>query len=430
MQDGEGHLLWRNWSGIAHSYPEARLAPASTEELAHMLRDAPAPIRPVGAGHSFTSLVPTDGALVTLERMSGLVSHDAAMHEGVVQGGTRLGALGPALAAVGQEMQNLPDINRQTLAGAIGTGTHGTGQGIRAMHGEVLSFTIVQPGGQIVECSAVNNGGLYEAARVGLGAFGIITEARLRNKALTRVRKRTQLVALEEAYEGWSELVASHRNAEMYVIPFTGLAATITVDETDEPVRPRGPDQDTEFLMALKSMRDWLGWSASARRAAAQALLANTPAEEAVDEGWKLLSNDRPIRFNEMEYHLPAEAQIGVLRQVMETIEARRSDVFFPIEVRRIAPDDAWLSPFYQRESGSIAVHAYYKDEYDFLFELIEPIFRAADGRPHWGKLHSLRAADLAALYPRWREAMDVRREADPQGRMLNDHLRALMLDA
>jgi FAD/FMN-containing dehydrogenase len=150
--------------------------------------------------------------------------------------------------------------------------------------------------------------------------------------------------------------------------------------------------------------------------------------EEMVDEGWKLLSNDRPVRFNEMEYHLPREAQIPALREVVAAIETHRNDVFFPIEVRTIEPDDAWLSPFYQRPSGSVAVHAYYKDDYQFMFDLIEPIFRRHDGRPHWGKLNSLKAADFAGLYPRWKDAMEIRADLDPQGRFLNPYLRSIFL--
>jgi FAD/FMN-containing dehydrogenase len=149
-------------------------------------------------------------------------------------------------------------------------------------------------------------------------------------------------------------------------------------------------------------------------------------AEEAVDEGWKLLSNERPVRFNEMEYHVPLEVQMDALREVLAAIERHRSDVFFPIEARVIAADEAWLSPFHGRVSGSIAVHAYYKDDHAFLFELVEPILRRFDGRPHWGKLHSLKAADFAALYPRWKDAQAVRESLDPAGRMLNAHLRAV----
>jgi len=161
----------------------------------------------------------------------------------------------------------------------------------------------------------------------------------------------------------------------------------------------------------------------------ADSKIGTMPPEEMVDEGWKLLSNERPIRFKEMEYHLPLDAQLPALREVIATIEKLRPDVFFPIEARVIAPDDAWLSPFYQRECGSIAVHAYYKDDHSFLFELIEPIFRRHGGRPHWGKLNSLGAKDFAMLYPRWKDAMAVRQSLDPEGRMLNPYMRKVMLD-
>jgi FAD/FMN-containing dehydrogenase len=149
-----------------------------------------------------------------------------------------------------------------------------------------------------------------------------------------------------------------------------------------------------------------------------------------VDDGSKLLSNERPVRFNEMEYHLPAETQMQAAREVLQAVETKRPDVFFPFELRSIAQDDAWLSPFYQRESGSIAVHAYYLNDYRFLFDIVEPILRRHGGRPHWGKLNSLRAVDFAALYPRWKDALELRRTLDADGKLLNDYLRRTVFDA
>jgi FAD/FMN-containing dehydrogenase len=198
---------------------------------------------------------------------------------------------------------------------------------------------------------------------------------------------------------------------------------------TDAAVIPRGPDQDTESLMSLKRLRDLFGWMPSLRRRLAQSALSGVPEEQAIDESWKLLSNERPVRFNEMEFHLPREAQMAAMREVLAAIEANHHEVFFPLELRSIAKDDAWLSPFYDRDSGSIAVHAYYKDDYKRLFAQVEPILRRHGGRPHWGKLHSLKARDLAALYPRWRDAMNVRQSLDPQGRFLNSYLRELFID-
>lgn len=428
--DAQGRLIWRNWSGIEHSYPAQRVAPASEDELAAILRSAPGPIRPVGAGHSFTGLVPTAGTLLSLDRLSGVVAHDAATHQATVWAGTRLGDLGPALVAVGQEMFSLPDINKQSLGGALGTGTHGTGAGYPAIHGKVLGFRLATPRGDILDCSADRNPDVFAAARVGLGAFGVLTQVTLQNRPLTRVHKRVYVQELEQTAAEWPQLSRRHDKVEFFAFPFTQLAVVIATDPTDAPLKPRGPDQDTEVLMQLKRLRDLLGPVPALRKRVTHALMAGVAPEESVDDSWKLLSNERPVRFNEMEFHLPRENQMAALREVIEAIEARHPDVFFPIEIRSIAPDDAWLSPFYGRASGSLAVHAYYKDDYHRLFAEVEPILRRHGGRPHWGKLHSLKARDFAALYPRWRDAMDVRRALDPQGRLLNAHLSEVLNDA
>ncbi|MEJ0047696.1 MAG: D-arabinono-1,4-lactone oxidase [Rhodospirillales bacterium] len=415
--DANGHLLWRNWSGSQSAYPAARAAPASEDELANLLKSAATPVRAVGAGHSFTALVPTEGTLVSLDQLSGIVSHDDGKLQSTIRAGTRLGALGPALADIGQEMLTLPDINKQALGGALATGTHGTGQTLQAIHGAVQSFRLVTAKGDIVEASRDANTEIFQAARVGLGAFGILTAVTLQNRVLTRIRKRVYALPTHDALDAWPTLKAQHRNAELYILPFTGMTAVIIGDATTDKVVPRGPDSDVDTLLDLKALRDWLAVLPPLRRYIARKAIETTPPTDAVDDGWKLLSNERPVRFNEMEYHLPAEAQPQASLEILQAVEANRPDVFFPFELRSIAPDDAYLSPFYNRASGSIAVHAYYRNDYSFLFEIVEPILRRHGGRPHWGKLNSLVARDFAALYPRWKDAVQVRQTLDPDGK-------------
>lgn len=424
ITDKDKHLLWRNWSGVAYGYPAVRSAPADEAGVAEALKTGMAPIRAVGAGHSFTALVPTSGTLMSLEKLSGLVRWDG--DQAVVRAGTRLGALGPALAERGRAMANLPDINKQSLGGCLGTATHGTGQALKAIHGDVTALRLATVSGEILACDAAQNPDVFAAARVALGALGVITEARLSTTENRRLHRRVWIEPFEETLARAEERWSKHRNFEFYAVPFTDLAANISHDETDAPARARGPDQDTAFLEALKQLRNLVRFSTPLRKAAAKAILGSAKPEEAVDEGWKLLSTERPVRFNEMEYHLPVNAHLAALKEVVATIEARRPDVFFPIEVRRIAADDAWLSPFQGGPRGSIAVHCHYKDQYDFLFTLIEPILRRHGGRPHWGKLHSLKAAELSALYPDWNDFLEVRRRLDPEGRLLNPYLKAL----
>ena len=422
--NGDGKLLWRNWSGVQTAYPAARLAPKDEAELALMLKTAAAPIRPVGAGHSFTALAPTTGALVSLDALSGIVGWDG--DEAIVLAGTRLGALGAALAAKGRAMANLPDINKQSLAGALATATHGTGSRLQALHGDVTGLRLVTPDGRVIDCDATREADIFQAARVSLGALGVISQVRLKTIPNRRVRRKVWIEPFPDALAQAEARWARHRNFEFYAVPFTGLAVGISHDETDDPAEARGPDQDTAFLDALKGLRNLLGFSTPLRKAAARTLLAGAKPETAVDEGWKLLSTERPVRFNEMEFHLPADVQLKALEEVMAAIEKERPDVFFPIEVRRIAADEAWLSPFQGGARGSVAVHTHYKDDFAFLYELIEPIFRRHGGRPHWGKLHTLRDRQLAGLYPRWDDFLKVRAELDPQGRMLNPYLKGL----
>jgi len=279
-------------------------------------------------------------------------------------------------------MANLPDINKQSLGGALGTATHGTGTTLRAIHGDVTAMTLVTATGQVIDCDAAKRPELFDAARVSLGALGIITKARLTTTANRRLRRRVWVEPFEAALERAEARWKTHRNFEFYAVPFTGLAANISHDETDEPATARAPSQDDAFLDVLRTLRNLLGFSTGMRKAAARALLGGSEPETAVDEGWKLLSTERPVRFNEMEYHLPAETQLTALKEVVETIEKHRPDVFFPIEVRRIAPDDAWLSPFQGEPRGSVAVHAHYRDDYAFFHALIEPIFRRHGGSP------------------------------------------------
>lgn len=420
----QNRLLWRNWSGIAHAYPAARLAPRTEGDVAEALKTAAAPIRAVGAGHSFTALVPTDGTLMTLDNLAGIARWEGT--EAVVRAGTRLGALGPALAERGRAMANLPDINKQSLAGCLATATHGTGKTLKALHGDVTALRLATVSGDVLDCDATQNPDVFQAAKVSLGALGVITEVRLATTANRRLHRHVWVEPFEETLARAEERWAKHRNFEFYAVPFTDLAANISHDETDAPATVRGPSTDDAFLEVLKQLRNLTRFSTPLRKAAAKALLASAEPENAVDEGWKLLSTERPVRFNEMEFHLPVATHLTALKEVVAAIEAERPDVFFPIEVRRIAADEAWLSPFQGGPRGSIAVHCHYKDEYDFLFALIQPILRRHGGRPHWGKLHSLKGPDLAALYPDWGRFLEVRRRLDPGGRLLNPYLKQL----
>ena len=419
-------LPWRNWSGGQSCEPARRAAPADEAELADLLKTAPAPIRAVGAGHSFSGLVPTQGTLLTLDRLSGVITHDTARHEATIRAGTRLARMAEELAARDLALANMPDINKQSLAGAIATATHGTGAKIGSLSSFVTGLTLVTASGETIACDARTRPEIFNAARVSLGALGILTEVRLEARPLYKLKRRTWVAPVEEMLESLPELAAKNRNFEFYYIPYSGMALGISNNETDEPETPTPVNEDDDGLRQLKMLEDWLGWSPSLRRWTIRKILSGMEPEERVDYSHKTLSTERGVRFNEMEYHLPREAGAEALREIIDTIEKNGIKVFFPIEFRTTAPDDIWLSPFYGRESCSIAVHQFHEWDYKPYFAAIEPIYRRHEGRPHWGKLNTLKAGDFAALYPKWKEFLEVRSELDPEGRFLNPYLKSV----
>lgn len=425
--DGKRRLPWSNWSGYRHCLPAARVAPASEDELAELLRTATGPVRPVGAGHSFSPLVPTEGTIVSLRSFQGLIAHDAATLTATFGAGTKLGLIGEPLHAAGQALPNMPDIDEQSLAGAMSTATHGTGSKLGALHSYVTALRLVTPRGEVIDCSRDSRPEIFEAARVSLGSLGVITRVTLQNVATHRLKRRIWLEPLQQMMERFDELAAQHHSFEFYYFPYCDWAAAIAIDPTEEPVRPRKEEEDEALVMQLKQLRDYAGWWPGLRRWLLNKATEDFVPEDAVDTWYKILPSSRAVRFNEMEYHLPVEALMPTLRQVRETLESRHSEIFFPVEIRTVRGDDAWLSPFGGHEvSGSIAVHHYHQEDPLPYFAGIEPLYQPLAGRPHWGKMHTLGSGILAQRYPRWKDFLDVRAALDPEGRMLNPYLRKL----
>jgi FAD-linked oxidoreductase len=430
--DGRRRLPWQNWSGYQHCLPAERLTPKNEDELATLLREAPGPLRPVGAGHSFMPLVPTDGSIISLRHFEGLIEHDSESLTATVGAGTKLGALSELLEGIGQAMPNMPDIDEQTIAGATATATHGSGETLGALHSRIVGLRIVTPRGDVLDCNREHNADMFDAARVSLGSLGVITRVTLQNVASHKLKRRVWFEPLDGLIERFDEIAAAHSSFEMYYLPYSDMAMAITIDPTDDPVVPRGAETDNDSAMHMKKLRDVLSWWPGARRMLLNHAVAALPHEEAVDVWNRIYPSNRAVRFNEMEYHLPREQLMPTLRKVRQTLESRHHEEFFPIEVRTVKGDDAWLSPFNGHAvSGSIAVHRYYREDPLPYFADIEPLYQPLNGRPHWGKMNTLGARDFARLYPRWSDFLALRAQHDPDGRMLNPYLRRIFgLDA
>jgi FAD-linked oxidoreductase len=418
---------WSNWSGGQTCQPAGRYDISSEDQLTSLLRNTLGPIRPVGSGHSFSALVPTDGHLVVIDQLSGILNSDAQAKQVTLGAGSRLGDLGAQLEAIGQGMINLPDIDRQTVAGAIATGTHGTGVTLQALSSFITSLRLITPNGKVMDIDSSDED-LLHAARVNVGALGIVTQVTMQNRESYKLKKREWAAPTEEILANFDELAASHRHFEIFPLVYSDYSLVLSIDETDEPI---GQSEVEEEPSDDASIAESLGLSdnptPAERLRLSNATASRIQPTEAVDVSHKILSNVRNSRFNEMEYSVPAEVGAECLREILKTIYDEAIDVQFVLEYRYVGADDDWLSMSYgDHPHATISIHRTASADYRSYFNRIEPIFWKYGGRPHWGKVHNLTHVELTELYPRFKDFMELRRELDPQGRMLNPHLRAL----
>ncbi len=389
---------WSNWSGLVRAAP-SRIEHATDEaKVQNIVREAAGrgeSVRVVGEAHSHSALVAHDGVLLDVDALAGVVGVDATQRVATIRAGTRLHALGRPLRDAGVALLNQGDIDRQSLAGALATGTHGTGPTLRNLSAGIEGLRIVLADGSVVECDAEHEPDLFGAARVSLGAFGVVTEVRLRVREAYRLKERMWAEDVDTVLDQIDELVHATRHFEFFWQPHKPRVACKALAETDEPA---------EYPLAAEGAR--LAWS---------------------DE---VLANQRDDKHTEMEYSVPAEHGVACFRALREKIEADFPDLAWPVEFRTLAADDLWLSTAYERPTVTLSVHQGAGLPYEDVFDACEAIFVEFEGRPHWGKAHGLRGEALAAVHPRWADWWRVRDAFDPEGRFLNDHLRALRGDA
>lgn len=421
-------ITWRNWSGQQACQPREYFTPASEDELAHIVAQSHGCMRVTGAGHSFSAVVPTGDVLISLDELSGLASVDAALQQATLGAGTRIHDLGGPLFDRGLGLLNQGDVDAQSLGGAFSTGTHGTGRQLGCLASALMAFRLVTAEGEVLTCDSRNNAPLFHAGAVSLGALGVMSQVTVQCRPAYKLRERVIAMPWRECLEAAEQLAAENRHFEFFHFPYAQQVLVKTLNETDAAAfgSSRGEErEDRLFRWACESVR----WLPQLNATLQRIMLALYKPRERADRSYRIFPSRRTARFHEMEYEVPAEAGVRCFREIVEEIRRRQLPVLFPVEFRRVARDELWLSPFYQRDSVSISVHQYQRCAYQEIFRSLEPIFWQYDARPHWGKLHSLTAEQLAALYPRWLEFKALRRQLDPQGKFLNPYLRQLLGD-
>ena len=431
MSSGGLHVnTWQNWAGNQAMSPAQVLHPASAEEISQALKEASASgrrVKAIGSGHSFTSIGLTDGLLLQLDRYDRLLSADRATGLVTVEAGLPLHRLNALLAEQGLGLTNMGDIDVQTVSGAISTGTHGTGRASGSIAHQVVGLELVLADGSVVSCSRTERPELFEAARVGLGALGVVSTVTFQAEQAFNLHADERPMPLDDVLDGFEELVATNEHFEFYWFPHTRLALTKRNNRVAgvEPLSRTRAWVDDELLSnRVFAATCRLGALAprlipGINKVAARALSARTYSDLAPH----VFTSPRRVRFCEMEYAIPRADLPDVFRELAGLPERVGEHISFPVEVRVAPADDIPLSTASGRDSAYVAVHVFRGTRFDRYFNAVESLMGSVGGRPHWGKLHNLGAAELAERYPRFEDFRAVRRSVDPEGLFRNTYL-------
>ncbi|RZL21073.1 MAG: FAD-binding protein [Rhodococcus sp. (in: high G+C Gram-positive bacteria)] len=431
--------IWQNWAGTQRASPRQWATPRNTRELAALVVEAATRgwhVKAVGAGHSFTGAAVTDGVLVSLDNFSGIESitptDDGALV--TVLAGTRLRALNEALWQRGYAMTNLGDIDAQSLAGALGTGTHGTGAAFGGLATQIHGLEIVTADGAIVTASADQNPELFEAARIGLGAIGIITKVTLACSPRFTLRAIEKPDTLSHILDTLDDECRTVDHFEFYWFPHTDRVLTKrnTRLPGDTPLKPVSAIRtfvEDEFMS--NTLFEGVNRIATLAPAAIPTINQISSrllgAREFTDRSYRVFASPRRVKFKEMEYAVPVEHVKGLLHEINQWLQRTGTNVAFPVEVRFAAADDLWLSTANGRDTAYVAVHQYHRRSETEYFAAVEAMAKAVDGRPHWGKMHNRTVDDLRPTYAKLDNFIAVRDKYDADRVFDNDYLRQVL---
>ena len=426
-------MTWRNWAGTATAEPARWYWPRTVEAIAAAVKEAASAgltVRALGSGHSFTPAGVTSGAALDLSGWTGIVSADTQTGLVTVRSGTTIRALNAALDTLGLAMPNLGDIDAQTISGAISTGTHGTGARLGGIATQVAALELVLADGSVVSCSARERPELFAAATIGVGALGVISTITLRCVPSFTLTADERPLPLAEVTARFTEFAAENDHFEFYWFPY-GRNALVkrnnrVKDQGSPPALPAWRRyweyevmENAAFGTLCRAGRAMPGLIKPLNQLAAATLSKRSYS----DTSHRVFVTSRRVRFVESEYAVPRDSVLDVLAELRARVPRLAHPVMFPVEVRVAAADDIWLSTAYGRDSAYIAIHQYVGLPYLDYFGLFESIAATVGGRPHWGKMHTLDADRLGALYPRFADFLRVRDETDPERRFANPYL-------
>ncbi|RWH51463.1 MAG: FAD-binding protein [Mesorhizobium sp.] len=407
-------MIWRNWVSNQVCRVKHFEMPSSDDDVCRTIKTAASTnlrVRVVGTGHSYTPIVPTDGVLISAERLTGIENIDPTNGSVTLRGGTRICDVGLELRSAGWALPNQGDIDLQTMSGAVSTGTHGSGDSLQCLAGPIIGMRIAMGDGSIANFDASQDIDVLNAAKVCLGMLGVVLSVTMKLVPAFDLHDKIWREDFEECMNHLDQLCQENRSLRVFWCPTEHSASLYSLPDTSGIGRTRSKADVCEIRTLNVTTQPLAAVEAQAG--------------ERIGPSYRIFPGSIPMpNHNECEYSVPYEDGPAVLREIRKLIQTKHPSQIFPVEYRTVAADDIWLSPYFERKTAMISVSgAAGEDYWDFIRDC-ETIFSWVKGRPHWGKLHSLGRSEIEALYPRYGDFISQRARFDPDGRFLNDYLR------
>lgn len=428
---------WRNWARTEKSRPVLEVAPRTIDQVVlavQRARETGHALKPIGASHSFTAIGATDGVRLSMEGLRGLVDVDLERGQVTLWGGTHLWELPSILDPLGLALENMGDIDRQTITGATSTGTHGTGLGFGGISTQIVRATLITGTGEILDINEHQHSELLPAVALGLGALGVMVTVTIQCVPRFLLRAVEAPAPIEEILESYEDRNRAVDHFEFYWFPHTESTRTKTntrlpIDAGAHPLGrvSRFVDEEVVNNAMLGAVVGFERLVPRTTPTINRAIETISSSRDYSDVSYRVFITNRRVRFREMEYAVPIEAVPTALRELRAMIDRKGYRISFPVEVRAAAADNLLLSTAHGRESGYIAVHRYWRDPDHEYFREAEAVLKAHDGRPHWGKMHTRDAESLRATYPKFDEFVAARNRLDPDRVFANAYLERVL---
>ena len=427
-------MEWRNWCGLESTRPEEVYAPRDVDDVVTAVlaaREHGTTVKMVGTSHSFTGIAVPEHTLLLPGELTGILDVDREAMTVTARAGTPVHVLNTELERLGLSLHNMGDIAEQTIAGAVSTGTHGSGGRLASLAAQLAGFEVVTGTGEVLGASATENPALFEVGRVGLGALGVLTSLTFRVEPLFVLRAHERPASWAEGLGSLLDLAEEHEHVDAYWFPHTDRMQVKTNDRVEVADQlPRWRQYVDDDLLANRAfgLLNRVGRALPATVPLLNQVSARALTERSyADVAHRVFTTPRHVVFKETEYAVPRGAGLDALREARRAIESSDWRISFPVEIRIVPADDIPLSTGSGRDSIYLAFHTYVGVEHRPYFREVERIMRAHEGRPHWGKVHTLTAADLAPSYPRFGDFLAMRDRIDPDRVFANAHLRRVL---